>query len=1027
MSEQLDRLRRALSDRYAIERELGTGGMATVYLAQDLKHDRKVAVKVLHPELAASLGPTRFLNEIKVTAGLSHPHILPLHDSGEAQGFLYYVMPYVEGETLRDRLRREGALPVDQTVRIVRDVADALAKAHAAGIVHRDIKPDNVLLSGKHAVVADFGVAKAVSASQDTNRVGMTQLGTALGTPMYMAPEQAAGDPDTDHRADIYALGIMAYEMLTGGLPFDAKTPQAMLAAHVSVTPPPVSQRRPDVPNAVEAIVMKCLAKEPSDRWADAGMLSEALERVVGGAATPVRTSAVDIEGFVRQGSPWRVGLTFALLAGIGVAIVYLLMLQLGLPDWTLWSATGLAGAAVVLTSLAAWAERRPRSGWTWRRARGVLITGGALFLLAVGGNAVMRTLGIGPAGTLVAAGLLEMDDRLILAEFENHTADSTVGETVTELLRIDLAQSPTVSLVEGRQISEALRRMQRDPVTPVDEALAREVAEREGIKGIVVGEIRTLGTDYVVAARLISANGETLAAARETASEGQIIGAVDRLSASLRERIGESLRTIRADEPLERVTTASTEALRLYAQGDRANDHGDPRRAIGLLEDAIREDSLFAMAHRKLAIVLTNQRRDPDRAREAFTHAYDLRDRLTERERYLAEAAYYEYVSEDTEASIDAYETLLEKYPSDPIALNNVGTDYRSVGRLSDAEASYRRAITQGVAPATTYTNAIDIQYLMGMKDSALVTMRRFAERYPEHPQLPFLEAALASSEFRHAEAEQMMREVRGEMGANPASRVGATFELASVIAIQGRLEEALEMFSEGYRIHEQNGLEFVNEPLPVLQAILASYPDLLYHGATERAAARLDDALAAVDYANLSIDRREDLTLAGIYARAERLQTAGELIDRSTAEQPDAIDGSSYLWAQGMVALGEGRTGDAIGRFRAAIDSVPQCPLCFRVELGEAYARAGQPDSVIAVYEHYLNRPVLYRAQQDAFVLASVLVGLGEAYEATGNETRAVETYDRFLNLWSGADEEFRPLMDDVRRRIARLVGEP
>src|SRR5207342_3609582 len=221
------RLAAALADRYRVERELGQGGMATVYLAEDLKHHRKVALKVLRPELAAALGPERFFREIEVAAQLQHPHILPLHDSGEAGGFLYYVMPYVDGESLRDRLTRQGALPVQDAVRLLSEVADALAEAHRRGVVHRDIKPENIMLTGRHALVTDFGVAKAIS--EATGRQQLTTAGVALGTPSYMAPEQAAADPNLDHRVDIYAVGCLGYELLTGRPPFVRTTPQEVL------------------------------------------------------------------------------------------------------------------------------------------------------------------------------------------------------------------------------------------------------------------------------------------------------------------------------------------------------------------------------------------------------------------------------------------------------------------------------------------------------------------------------------------------------------------------------------------------------------------------------------------------------------------------------------------------------------------------------------------------------------------------------------------------------------------------------
>ncbi|MGH7710781.1 MAG: serine/threonine-protein kinase, partial [Gemmatimonadaceae bacterium] len=222
-----ERLSAALAGRYTIERELGAGGMATVYLAHDVRHDRQVAIKVLHEDLGATLGSDRFLAEIRTTAKLQHPHILPLLDSGEAAGLLFYVMPYVAGESLRDRLTREKQLPIEDAIRAASEVADALGAAHAHGIIHRDIKPENILLQRGHALVADFGIALAV---QHAGGARLTQTGLSLGTPQYMAPEQAMGDKSVDHRADIYALGAVTYEMLVGDPPFTGSTVQAIVA-----------------------------------------------------------------------------------------------------------------------------------------------------------------------------------------------------------------------------------------------------------------------------------------------------------------------------------------------------------------------------------------------------------------------------------------------------------------------------------------------------------------------------------------------------------------------------------------------------------------------------------------------------------------------------------------------------------------------------------------------------------------------------------------------------------------------------
>src|SRR6266576_3198661 len=226
------RLAAELAGRYTIEREIGRGGMSIVYLAHDTRNERRVALKVLRPDLAHSLGPERFLREIKVAAALQHPHILPLYDSGAADGLLFYVMPYVDGLSLRDKLVKEGELPIGDAVRVLRDIADALSEAHRHGVVHRDLKPENVMLRGRHALVMDFGVAKALSDA--TGRQSLTTVGIALGTPTYMAPEQAVADPHVDHRADIYAFGVVAYELLAARPPFTGANPQQVLAAHVT-------------------------------------------------------------------------------------------------------------------------------------------------------------------------------------------------------------------------------------------------------------------------------------------------------------------------------------------------------------------------------------------------------------------------------------------------------------------------------------------------------------------------------------------------------------------------------------------------------------------------------------------------------------------------------------------------------------------------------------------------------------------------------------------------------------------------
>jgi serine/threonine-protein kinase len=319
MTDALSRLTTALTDRYTIERELGAGGMATVYLAHDVRHDRPVALKMLRPELAAILGGERFLKEIRLTANLQHPHILGLHDSGEVDGLIYYVMPYVEGESLRQRLEREHQLPIEDALRIATEIAGALDYAHRHGVIHRDIKPENILLHDGSALVADFGIALAASRSDGGTR--LTETGMSLGTPHYMSPEQAMGEREITAKSDVYALGCVVYEMLSGEPPFTGPTAQAIVARVMMEQPRSLTLQRHSIPPHVEAAVNRALEKLPADRFASAAQFAEALSRP--GLTVPTTRAHVATRGpvaTVRRS-------TFLLAAGTA-------LVALGLAAW---------------------------------------------------------------------------------------------------------------------------------------------------------------------------------------------------------------------------------------------------------------------------------------------------------------------------------------------------------------------------------------------------------------------------------------------------------------------------------------------------------------------------------------------------------------------------------------------------------------------------------------------------------------------------------------------------------------------
>ncbi|MDX1579932.1 MAG: tetratricopeptide repeat protein, partial [Gemmatimonadota bacterium] len=369
---------------------------------------------------------------------------------------------------------------------------------------------------------------------------------------------------------------------------------------------------------------------------------------------------------------------------------------------------------------------------FTWRNA----ILGGvaafALLGLVTAGWMAMRTLGIGPAGTLVAKGLIEEGEGVILADFENLTPDSLLGDVVTEAFRVDLAQTPVVSLVEPAYVADVLERMERPTEGRLDEELAREVAIREGIKAVIVGEIGTAGGAYVLSARVLSADaGQELESLRETANDSsEIVSTIDDLSERLRERLGESLRSVRGGEPLARVTTGSLEALRKYSQAVTAIYRGERDKGVGLLEEAVEIDSTFAMAWRKLATVVFGERQ-----LEAATRAYELRDRLTERERYHTIGIYHFYVTRDLQRSATAYRTLLDDHPDDGLALNNLSVNYLWMGDLERALETALRARDVGFAGMDPYMRSVRYPYRLGRPDEARAALARLSEDRPDHP----------------------------------------------------------------------------------------------------------------------------------------------------------------------------------------------------------------------------------------------------------------------------------------------------
>ena len=954
MSQAAAALADALRDRYALDRELGRGGMATVYLARDLKHDRLVALKVLHAELATTLGPERFQHEIKLAARLQHPHILSVHDSGEAAGRLWFTMPYVEGESLRDRLRRERQLPAEDALRITHEAALALDYAHRHDVIHRDVKPENILLlSDGSTVVTDFGIARALGGGAEH----LTQTGMVVGTPAYMSPEQAAGDHALGPRTDIYSLACVLYEMLAGEPPFTGPTAQAVIAKRLQGAPPRIGQVRPSVPREVEQALTRALALVPADRFSNMAEFSRSLAAQ---ATTVPLTPAVS--------GPRNTGRRFALRAAGVVAIL----------------ALGVVG---------------------------------------------LRLSGLIGGSSLVAEGALAARDQLVLTEFVDRANDSALAAAVTEAFRVDFSQSRLVGLASGDRIRAALRRMQRPDTSRLTAAMGREVALREGLKAVLVGEISRLGDGYVISSQLLGADsGQVLAGYREAAeAASEIIPAVDRLSSALRRRIGESLARVRANPPLAAVTTGSLDALRQYSLGLRAHNTGRFEDALALYQSATRLDSTFAMAWQGVAIVLWNMGRDPGRQLDALARAYALRDRLPERERFSTEARYFDEMQGDAPKARESWRALLALDPQNAAALTNLGLITWFDGDLDEASDLAARAIRADSGSLPAYTNLVDAQVTLGDFTAAETTLARWRARFGPHAPYHNQVGLMANARGQYDSATRAFRRAF-KAGEPPADRAAAAWFLGSVERTQGRLAEARRLDRLAAQLDGTGGM--------ALRPVLNDVWTAVYLGVgRERAVQRLDSLMAGPGYAALQVTSRPYEEIATLYAMSGRADRGTEVFeDGKRAVELSGPAGAGLLRQRWHRMLSPGVQAAAMlqnGRFREAVATYREGRTAFGYtnwlpEIGTALDRAGATDSALAVYQEYLGSSFNFRIFTDPQNLARVLRRTGELYEARGDRTRAAASYQRFVDLWRNADPVLQPEVAEVKRRLAGLTAE-
>jgi len=1043
MAEAPDRLRSALADRYAVRRELGRGGMATVYLAEDLKHRRQVAIKVLEPELAAALGAERFLREIETAARLHHSHILSLYDSGEANGVLYYVMPYVEGESLRDRLDREQQLPLDDALQIARDVSDALSYAHSHDVVHRDIKPENIMLESGHAMVADFGIARAITAAGGEK---LTATGLAIGTPLYMSPEQAAGEGQVDGRSDLYSLGCVLYEMLAGEPPHTGPTAQAIIAKRLSETPPSLRVVRETVSEELDQALTRVLAKAPADRFPTAAAFADAL---IPQAAGP--------EWVKRPAGPLGVIGLYALSALAVIAVVQFAAGRLDLPGWVLPGAVVLLlvgfpiilGAALVQRG----AIRLPGSAsrlFTWRRAIiggvaafvvwGVVVTGYVL----LGGSSGSRDAA--PAESAADPAIAVLPFRVVGSDLEFWRAGMVhlLSDNLEGIEGLRKADPTTVLIAWGRSVGDG-----RDAA---DAEAALEVAREVGARYAVTGSVVQLEGDVRLSADVYDVERSELRGSSQIDGPADsVFLLVDRLTLDL---LGRNLVPAVGDQQqlnVSRATTTSLPALKAYLSGEENYRRARWREAIRGFHRALELDSTFVRAMYRLGFAYAWGGGPFDLAAEYVERAAQGAGRLPEREAMLVRGA-----AADGPDGIPILERFTGLYPDDVEGWASLGDAYFHLGATglypsSAARDAFETAVELSPYYGEAYQHLIEDAFTRLDSARARELIDAFDAVGSEASgctyQLSYdlvwgdpasRARALAALDTVSAEA-AMFDCVQSPLAAPPAAldkleRIyrsalnSQTPELARAVSLwrllqvrvpRGQIAAARQALSDveslpDTRIHAAHwGLELH----------LGVLPDTVD---ANRAARVLRDDPHATSYFWLG-------ALAVAEGRWEDVEQTALLLEeaeeRELGHWDDASEPrSARLLAPALRAYAALARGDRerLPAFEAALWNLTpasytkeQPHVFLRYQVGRMLLDWGELRQAERYFQSFDPYDYFYTTQANFF--------LGRIYEELGQPDEALVQYDRFVTFWRDSDPELRPWWEEGREALLRLTQEP
>ena len=963
---------------YRILEKLGAGGMGVVYLAEDMKLGRKVAIKVLSHEYTTNKDRLhRFEQEASAASNLNHPNILTIHEVGNDDGRHYIATEYIDGLTLRRKLAAYE-LPVTEVLDIALQIASALEEAHAAGIVHRDIKPDNIMIRRNGYVkVLDFGLAKLTETIDRTPADGEastrvlvhTDAGVVMGTSHYMSPEQARGKP-VDARSDIWSLGVVIYEMVAGRTPFEGETSTDVIVAITQKEPPPLARFASNVPAELDWIVMKALRKDRDERYQTIKELLTDLRRL---------KQRLEFEAELeRSSAPGS-------FSGSRVS-------EVGAPPTAAERAVPTKTVSHVSS-----AEYIARGIKKHRVAAAVV----ALLLVAATVSAVyLYRRNSTP---------LTARDTILVTDFVNTTGEPVFDGTLKQALAVHLGQTPFLNLFPDDRVRETLRFMGRSPDERITRNIGREICERQGIKAMLTGTIASLGSHYVITLEAMNPrSGEMIAREQvEAENKEKVLTSLGTAVVNLRKQLGESLSSIQKyDVSIEQATTSSLEALKAFTMGNEERAKGKPREALALYQRAVDLDPNFAMAYARIAVHYVNEQQ-LETGKEWIQKAYDLRERVSERERLYLTEKYYGYVTGEIDKTIETLQTWTRLYPDDFIPHNNLAINYGFLGQHEQALKSALEAVRLSPNQVSARENLATSFMALGRFDEAQQAARELQRINPESTSAHFSNYLFGF--FRRDQA-AMDREVQWSKGKPEESEMASI--LAATAMYFGKLKQ-----SEALRERAADTLKGLKRDENASNELLALASSYLLVGKCEQAKESTGDALKLFR-GQLGLPRA-----ALIYASCNDERQAQELLDESLAANPrnTVVTVIAGPMLRAAIEKNRGNAAEA-SRLLESIRSYDHgrvTGLGSNFMRGHLYLEQRMGNEAAAEFKKIINSPGI-----DPFspVHALAHLGLARAAVLNGDTAGARKSYQDFFAVWKDADQDL-PVLVQAKKEYEQL----